>query len=71
MVARLSKERGYVEHFEGFKADEDHWSGIPMPSRGVLYIEQGGTSGFIASGKRVELPELDTRVQRLCLRRRG
>jgi len=25
------------------------------------YIEQGGTSGFIASGKRVALPELDIR----------
>jgi hypothetical protein len=33
----------------------------PTLSRSVLYIEQGGTSGFIASGKRVALPELDIR----------
>jgi hypothetical protein len=51
-----------VNTSKALKVHEDQWSGIPTPYRGVLYIEQGGTSGFIAAGKRVALPELDIRM---------
>jgi hypothetical protein len=74
MTAILSKGRSLLNTLKVFKAHEDQWSGIRTPSCGRLYIEQGGTSGFIASGK--TLPYLNIRMGILeygvvALRRKG
>jgi hypothetical protein len=33
------------------KVHEDQWSGIPKPSHSGIYINRGGTSGFLAAGE--------------------